>query len=228
MSRPVPPLLALAEGRRVRPRKTIVGRPREMVLHLAVVDMLTKLGHPKWRWTHFPAGEAREVRTGVRLKRMGLKPGWPDLILVAPGGRFYGLELKREGEDLTDAQSAFRLWAIAEGVRTAVVCTFDEAFATLAGWGAIRRLGAQAEESGVVETTAMMLPASKVVSTTLRARHTRDPLRQVAEEGVSAPSPSSNAVGKGIVSAAPSTERIKDVQTSLIIPSADRNGEVRE
>ena len=109
-----------------------------MQLHIAVVDMLTKLGDQKWRWTHFPAGEARDVRTGARLKRMGLRAGWPDFVMVAPGGRFHGLELKREGEQLTEAQSAFRLWAIAEGVRTTVVCTFDEAFATLSGWGAIR------------------------------------------------------------------------------------------
>ncbi len=143
MSRREPPLLLIAEGRRARPRAAPVIRPREMALHLAIVDLLTRLGDPKWRWTHFPAGEARDVRTGARLKRMGLKPGWPDIILVAPSGRFHGLELKREGEDLTDAQSAFRLWAIAEGVRTAVVCSFDEAFATLSGWGAIRRLAGE-------------------------------------------------------------------------------------
>ena len=143
MSRREPPLLLLAEGRRARPRAHLVGRPREMVLHLAVVDVLTKLGDPKWRWTHFPAGEARDIRTGARLKRMGLKPGWFDIILVAPGGRFHALELKRDGEELTEAQSAFQLWAVANGVRTAVVCSFDEAFATLSGWGAIRRLGAE-------------------------------------------------------------------------------------
>ena len=111
-----------------------------MVLHLAVVDVLQKLGEPSWRWTHFPAGEARDVRTGARLKRMGTKPGWPDLILLAPGGRFHGLELKREGEDLTDQQSAFYLWSVANGSPIAVVCTLDEAIATLSGWGAIRRL----------------------------------------------------------------------------------------
>ena len=44
-------------------------------------------------WTHFPAGEARTVITGARLKRMGLKPGWPDYLVVS-NGRLIGLELK--------------------------------------------------------------------------------------------------------------------------------------
>jgi hypothetical protein len=37
---------------------------------------------------HFPTGEKRDASTGAKLKRMGTKPGWPDLILVSPSGEF--------------------------------------------------------------------------------------------------------------------------------------------
>jgi hypothetical protein len=34
-----------------------------------------------WLYTHFPAGEYRPVRTGAKLKRMGLKRGVPDMLI---------------------------------------------------------------------------------------------------------------------------------------------------
>ena len=46
---------------------------------------------PQLTVSHFPAGEARSEETGARLKRMGLKRGWPDYIAVlAPTGRTVG------------------------------------------------------------------------------------------------------------------------------------------
>ncbi|MEI8165015.1 MAG: hypothetical protein WCG26_01515 [Chloroflexales bacterium] len=46
---------------------------------------------------HIPNGEARDARVGAKLKRMGVKPGMPDLCLPVPWGAFHGLyiELKR-------------------------------------------------------------------------------------------------------------------------------------
>ncbi len=55
-------------------------------------------------WTHFPAGEKRTAKTGAKLKRMGLKPGWPDFQFVVPvrigqgtTGRYVGIEIKKKG-----------------------------------------------------------------------------------------------------------------------------------
>ena len=83
-------------------------------------------------------GERRDVRTGARLKRMGLQKGWPDFQLVSPRGLFHALELKRVGEELTEEQEAFQLWSIRHGVPHSVAFTFDEALAFLDAIGCLR------------------------------------------------------------------------------------------
>src|SRR5664279_1760698 len=100
----ISPLLALARGQKGRPRREPVARPKESVLHCAVAKVLHEHALPTWRWSHFPAGEHRNIQTAARLKRMGLQKGWPDFVMISPDGRFYALELKRRGETLTDEQ----------------------------------------------------------------------------------------------------------------------------
>ncbi len=138
MSAACPPLLALAEGRRPRARRAPRVRPKEITLHLAVATLLRDYAHPEWRWSHFPAGEARDVRTGARLKAMGLQRGWPDFILVAPSGLVHALELKRLGEDLTEEQEQLQRWFIVNGLPHSVARSMDEALAVLNHWGALR------------------------------------------------------------------------------------------
>lgn len=60
MSAASPPLVALMQGRRARPRRAPQLRPREIMLHMAVARILRDYGRPEWRWSHFPAGEARD------------------------------------------------------------------------------------------------------------------------------------------------------------------------
>jgi hypothetical protein len=50
----VPPLLALAASRRVRPRKAAVPRPKELAMHMAVADVLKCFARSDWRWGHYP------------------------------------------------------------------------------------------------------------------------------------------------------------------------------
>ena len=107
-------------------------------LHCAVADTLARCAAPDWQWSHFPAGEARTQETGRRLKRMGLKRGWPDIILISPEGAFYGLELKRRTGSLTEAQEAFAAWCRRHRVPYAVAYGYDEAIAILTNWGALR------------------------------------------------------------------------------------------
>ena len=57
-------------------------------------------------WTAFPAGGGGRNR-GAIMKAMGLRPGWPDIILIKDG-RFYGLELKTPIGRLSPAQEAFK------------------------------------------------------------------------------------------------------------------------
>ena len=137
MSYAVPPLLMLAEGRRARPRKEIVDRPREVALHRAVVAVLRKVGDPSWRWTHPASGEKRDPATAAKLKALGVRRGWPDLLLLSPAGALHCLEFKATDGELSEAQQEFRLFCIRAGIRYAVIRTMDEALATLTGWGVI-------------------------------------------------------------------------------------------
>jgi hypothetical protein len=134
----VPPLLMLAQGRRARPRKAAIARPKELALHMAVADLLRRFARLDWRWAHYPAGEHRDVRTAAKLKAVSVQPWWPDIILFNPSGKLHALELKRLGESLSDDQQDFQSWAIAHDIPHSVSRPVDEAMATLGGWGALR------------------------------------------------------------------------------------------
>ena len=134
----LPPLIALAQGRRVRPRKPMVLRPKELELHLAIADLLRRFARSDWRWSHFPSGERRDIRTAAKLKAMGVQRGWPDFTLFDPTGRLHALELKPEGETLTDDREDFQTWCIARGVPHSVSRSVDEALTVLGAWGVLR------------------------------------------------------------------------------------------
>jgi hypothetical protein len=131
-------LLALAAGRRVRPRKPTAPRPKELALHMAVADLLRRFASPDWLWSHYPSGEHRDVRTAAKLKAMGVQRGWPDFTLFDPTGRLHAVELKREGESLTEDQENFQEWVISHGVPHSVSRSVDEALAVLDAWGTLR------------------------------------------------------------------------------------------
>jgi hypothetical protein len=132
------PLLMIAEGRKPRPRKATVAPEKESRVQCDVAAVLSDHALPEWRWSHFPAGERRDVITGAKLKRDGLQCGWPDMVLLSPLGAFHGLELKRLGEVLTEDQKAFQLWADKHSVPYTVAYSFDEALAVLDAWGCLR------------------------------------------------------------------------------------------
>jgi len=133
-----PPLLALAAGRRVRPRQTPKYRPKEIELHIPLADLLRRFAKPDWKWAHYPAGEHRDIRTAQKLKAMGVQRGWPDFVLFDPSGRLHALELKRQGNNLTEDQEDFQTWCITHAVPHAVAWSFDEALNVLTAWGALR------------------------------------------------------------------------------------------
>ncbi len=134
----IPPLLMLTEGRRPRPRKAPPIRPREVKLHTDVAKVLRDHCLPEWLWWHTPNGERRDVQTGARLKRMGVKPGVPDILLVSPHGSVRFLELKRIGESLSDLQEDFRIHCIRQGIPLVIAHTLDEALVALDAWGCLR------------------------------------------------------------------------------------------
>ena len=60
-----------------------------------------------------PGGRTPRRPGRLKLKAMGVQRGWPDFVLFDPTGRLHALELKRQGETLSDGQEAFQEWAIA-------------------------------------------------------------------------------------------------------------------
>jgi len=95
--------LDLFAGRRQRGRKP---KPApEFALHCMIADDLKRFLNPAWRYTHIPLGEFRDIRTAVRLKRMGARAGFPDFVFIGPKQSVFWLELKRPGGRVSEAQA---------------------------------------------------------------------------------------------------------------------------
>jgi len=87
------------------------------------------LDHQPWLYTHFPAGEYRPPRVGAKLKKMGLKPGFPDYLIFDPrprGCMGLALELKSPKGVLNANQKIVRPQLEAAGWLYIVCRTIDE------------------------------------------------------------------------------------------------------
>ena len=120
----------------------------EDALHCAVADLLDFALLPPAMWCCYPAGSvplAPEYR--VKLMRFGLKPGWPDILVLH--GRLYGIELKTANGVLSrtrtvrtrtgglreiQGQAAVFPKLVAAGACIAVCRSVDEVLAALADW----------------------------------------------------------------------------------------------
>lgn len=79
-----------------------------------------KLQFPQWDILlfHIPNGGLRNLKTAVRLKSEGVKPGVADLFLAIPSGGYHGmfLEMKRQfGNKPTELQKQFQAAVEAKG-----------------------------------------------------------------------------------------------------------------
>jgi hypothetical protein len=87
--------------------------------------------NPKaWARTHHsPNGGIRSIVTAVRLKRMGTKRGFPDLVMLVPSGRFNGLalELKVDKNKPTKEQIEWLSFFSECGFHAVSVVGFDAA-----------------------------------------------------------------------------------------------------
>ena len=111
---------------------------RELRVHIAIAGMLRAYLKDGWRTTHPASGEIRDKRTAAKIRAMGQNPGWPDIILVSPEGRFHGLEIKGPGGSLSTHQRDFRNWCRDHAIPWATVRSVDEAAHVLSDWGALR------------------------------------------------------------------------------------------
>src|SRR4249920_776750 len=118
--------------------------------HEACVDALNKLLLPPAEWACYPAGAAQlSPQQQARYSRLGLKRGWPDLLVLH--GRLYGIELKRaRGGRLSktrivrtrrgsprvlEGQEDVFPQLEAAGMTIAIAHSVDELLDTLTRWG---------------------------------------------------------------------------------------------
>jgi hypothetical protein len=114
--------------------------PKEVTgLHIPIVAFLDRHIADNWEFTHPATGEHRDIRTAAKLKAMGARAGWPDLVLVSPAAIFHGLEFKRQKSGrLSDVQEGFHARAKARGWPIETVDTIEAAIAVLSRWGCLR------------------------------------------------------------------------------------------
>ena len=121
-----------SKRKKVRPPRVL-----EWKFQASIADLLDRWIKPGWRFTHIPSGELRDKGTAAKLQRMGVRKGWPDLVLLGPPG-LHCLELKRLGEELTEDQEQFRHFCQAIGVPFAWTDNFDGALAIIKEWQCLK------------------------------------------------------------------------------------------
>ena len=111
---------------------------REGPIHKAIVHYLRRV-LPKNAIIHHSRNEGnrggmRGVRDGARGKAMGIKPGFPDLLIFT-GGVGYCVEVKAEGGKMSTAQRAVRAELEKQEIPYAVCRSVEDMRETLAEWG---------------------------------------------------------------------------------------------
>lgn len=120
----------------------------EQDLHEQVARVLDLELSAPVAWTTFPAGSVPlPAQYAVKLTRMGLKPGWPDILVLHQ--QLFGIELKRPGGVLSrtrmvrtklgalrqiEGQADVFPRLVAAGMKIAVCHSVDEVLAALDAW----------------------------------------------------------------------------------------------
>lgn len=112
--------------------------PLERAIHLGIVHALHLLAAPNVVWWHTANERRTSPQEGAFLKRMGVKAGVPDFIILSPGLVAF-LEVKRPGKYLSPAQNDMKSSLELAGFGVTVVRSIDEAIARMEQWGVIRR-----------------------------------------------------------------------------------------
>ena len=108
----------------------------EAKIQEAVVQHLRQRAPKDCFYFHCPNGGSRPPREAAAFKRMGVRAGVPDLILVHEG-RVFGLELKAKGHS-TESQLEARADLERAGGYASEAVGLDRALAVLESWGLLR------------------------------------------------------------------------------------------
>lgn len=79
-----------------------------------------------FEWFHVPNGGKRSLLEAVRFKRMGVKAGVSDFIIMIPHKPWGCIELKAPGKKPTEKQRKFLAYAEHIGSPTAVVDNLED------------------------------------------------------------------------------------------------------
>jgi len=125
-------------------RKSARRAAPEHQLHKAVAEYLALVLTPKnVPWTTVGHGyrggnNIYRIVMGKKLKAAGLQPGWPDIQIIAPNGRYIGIELKAESS-LSPAQKKVHKEIRATGGMVKVCRSLEDVWEVLSlfpvSWG---------------------------------------------------------------------------------------------
>lgn len=102
---------------------------------------------PALRWLHHsPNGGQRDGFTGAQMTALGVKRGWPDLVLPASNGTHPGLviEMKSDSGRATTEQAEWLAHFTAQGWRTDICRSAEEARETVCNYFSISLASAPA------------------------------------------------------------------------------------
>lgn len=105
----------------------------EEILHRQVASYLNTIPGLLWWATPNQRGTRSAAEMGV-LKAMGVRPGVPDICLIAPGGKAAFLELKAPGGKVTPSQAGFMSDALEKGALVGVCYSLADVAAHLNTW----------------------------------------------------------------------------------------------
>lgn len=135
-----PPLLQIAEGRRVRPRKAENSEVRsrdgnaEARIQAAIVEWVRTVA-PEVVIFHPPNGGLRNKAEASRLKWIGTLAGVPDLVVLGRDGRCWLIEVKAPGGALSAEQRALRDRWTALRIPFVIARSIDDVRQAFETWG---------------------------------------------------------------------------------------------
>lgn len=117
-------------------------RPEEL-LQQSVAKYLNVLARQgQLLWFHVPNGGKRHILEAVKMKRMGVKAGVPDLVIIPKAGPVCFIELKAEDGDTTELQEFWIKSLPDYGCPVSVCRSLDEVRQFLFELGVVRECAA--------------------------------------------------------------------------------------
>jgi hypothetical protein len=125
-----------------RPRRKVgkarAGAPPERIVQREIVKAARQLGfivHHSPNGTTLSGDSLARQKQSAVLVADGMMPGWLDLTMFNRSGDPGMMEVKREGGIISADQERVLALLARWHVKTAVVCTLDEAYTTWRRWG---------------------------------------------------------------------------------------------